>query len=229
MLPELVLLPSPLLGRSVWQPAAKQLRRAGWSATVAAGPAAPSTPDEVLRSYLDSIRTDAEVVLVPHSNAGLYVPRLIAERDVVATVFVDAALPPDAGSVPLAPAGMDEFLAARADEDGLLPPWTQWWEDGDLDGLFPSRAARTLVEREQPRLPLTYFRTTLPVSAGWADTPGAYLAFGDTYADERHQAGEHGWPVRTLPGRHLHMLAEPRQVATAVTDLLASLGLQSSR
>ena len=45
------------------------------------------------------------------------------------------------------------------------------------------------------------------------------LAFGDTYADERSRADQHGWPAATIPGGHLHFLHDPDHVAAAVLDL----------
>ncbi len=204
MAPVLVLLPSPLLGPRVWQSVAGLLRAAGRETVVAA---------------VGEVSTAGEVVLVPHSNAGLYVPGLTEGRRVAGFVFVDAGLPPAGpGRVPLAPAAFREFLAGKADAGGLLPPWTQWWGDG-VDELFPDAATRAEVEAEQTRLPLAYFERTLPVPAGWDGRPGAYLAFGDTYADERAAAEARGWPTRTLDGGHLHMLIDPPAVATAIAAL----------
>jgi hypothetical protein len=225
---QVVLLPSPLLGPAVWEPVAEELRHTGWSVMTCGVPASPRTPEEVMSSFLGSLPDDRELAMVPHSNAGLYIPGLIRERTVVATVFVDAALPPAEGPISLVPTGMYDFLEARADEHGVLPSWTQWWNDTDLDGLFPSRAVRDLVEAGQPRVPLAYFHGSLPTRPGWDNTPSAYLAFGDTYADERLRAERHHWPVRTLPGRHLHMLIEPKEVAAKVTEMLGLLGIRTA-
>jgi hypothetical protein len=198
------------------------------------------------------------VVLVPHSNAGLFAPEIAVRRDVVGTVFVDAALPPRVvapeippeippeiaqpgspehteraisrptrGEAPLAPPGFLGFLDGLADAEGMLPPWTRWWPKADVDVLFPDRATRLLVEQEQQRLPLAYFHDTIAVPAGWTDAPNAYLAFGDTYADERRLAGEWGWPVTTLTGEHLHQLVSPTDVAAALTTLLAELAIRA--
>lgn len=226
MAAELALLSSPLLGPAVWTSVAEQLRRTGWTVVVSAAGAAPLTGKDVLDNFLGCLPAGRDLVLVPHSNAGLYVPAITDERQVVANLFVDAGLPPPQGSTPLAPAAFYDFLVTRADEGGVLPPWTDWWGDADIDGLFPSRTVRELVESEQHRLPLAYFRESLPVPAGWDNRPCGYLAFGDTYADERKQAAADGWPVRTLAGRHLHTLVQTREVATAVTDLLAELGVE---
>jgi hypothetical protein len=226
--PFLCLLPSPLLGPAVWRPVAQQLSEDGWSvAEVGQASVAPRGPDDVLDSFLAAVPTDQDVVLVPHSNAGLYVPALVNERRVIAYVFVDAGLPARAGRVPLAPAPFYDFLVQKADESGMLPPWTHWWDE-DISDLFPSVEAREQVEREQQRLPLTYFRASLPVPQGWDDKPGAYIAFGDTYATDRAEAAARGWRVTTLPGEHLHTLVDPEQVAAELGALLAQLGISSN-
>lgn len=226
---ELALLPSPLLGPAVWADVAQQLRRKGWTVVVCGTASAPHTCADALASFLDCLPAERDLVLVPHSNAGLYVPAIADERQVVANLFVDAGLPPATGRAPLAPPEFYDFLVTLADNDGVLPPWTRWWDDTDIDGLFPDDTVRDQVESEQHRLPLAYFRGSLRVPPRWDLRPCAYLAFGDTYADERRLAKDSGWPVKTLAGRHLHMLVEPLAVATAMTDLLASLGVEPPR
>ena len=91
--------------------------------------------------------------------------------------------------------------------------------------LFPDAQVRAVVEAEQPRVPLSYFDTRVEVPAGWSDVPAAYVAFGDTYADEILRAQRYGWPVSRLAGLHLHMLVEPDSVATTVVDMLSALGV----
>jgi hypothetical protein len=223
--PALVLLPSPLLGPVVWQPVAEVLSSRGW-AVVAVPPTPPvRTPEDVLDWFLGCMSPDADRVLIPHSNAGLYAPLLAVRSRVAATVFVDAGLPGPNGRVPLAPPELVDFLRARAGEGGLLPRWTDWWDPADVAALFPGRAVRERVERVQQRLPVRYFEHALPVPPGWDDRPAAYLAFGDTYTDERAAAAERGWPTRTMPGRHLHMLVAPAAVATQIEGLLTEIGV----
>ncbi len=93
--------------------------------------------------------------------------------------------------------------------------------------LFPDAHTRARVEVEQQQLPLSYFESTLPIPQGWDDIPGAYLAFGDTYATERDQAVRRRWPVSTLSGGHLHMLIDPERVAAELVALLSGLGFDS--
>jgi hypothetical protein len=222
--PTLAFLPSPLLGAAVWRPVAQIFADRGRSVQTVAWPAgpAPATPADVLRDLLHSLSADTPLVLVPHSNAGLFVPALAAARDVAGCVFVDARLPAAEGAASTAWPGHREFLTRLADTDGLLPPWTRWW-DADVSVLFPSDAVQREVEREQRRLPLAYFEQAAPVPPGWDLLPGAYLAFGDTYAAERVDAEGRGWPVATLPGEHLHMLIDPAGVAAALETLLAQI------
>jgi hypothetical protein len=203
-----VLVPSALLGPATWLPVAEALTGLGHEAEVRA-------PDEVAEA--------AGAVLVPHSNAGLGSADLAVRLGARAVVYVDAALPLHVqdGSCARAPAQLRDVLAGLADHDRLLPPWTQWWDD--LTGLFPDDETRARVEAEQPRLPLRWFDERVPVPVGWDAVPSAYLAFGDTYADEQAFARAHGWPVTVVDGGHLHQLHAPEAVAGTVVELAGAL------
>ncbi len=166
---------------------------------------------------------------MPHSNAGAYVPALMTHRRVVASVFVDAVLPPRRGHVPLAPPAFLDVLRPKADGDGLLPVWSAWRDDADVAALFPDAHTRARVEREQQQLPLPYFEGTLPVPQGWDQPSRAYLAFGESYATERDEAARRRWPVTTLEGTHLHLLTDPDEVATELLALIDQLGVTAPR
>jgi hypothetical protein len=196
-----LLVPSPLVGPATWAPVAALLDG------VVAGVGAVE----------DAAAGLSDVVLVPHSNAGLYAPLLAERVGARATVYVDAALAGDGPDTPLAPPRFLELLEGLADDDGILPPWTQWWDD--VSGLFPDEETRAAVEAAQPRLPLSYFTSRVAVPHGWFDRGCAYLAFGDTYADEVAFALAQGWPLTVLPGRHLHQLVAPAEVADAIVEL----------
>ena len=216
----LVLVASPLLGPAVWAPVAERLRAEGHRVTVPGGGGVVRSPGDVVRDLLADLQADDPLTLVPHSNAGLYVAALAAARPVEAVVFVDAGLPSAAETTPAAPPGFRQQLGALVAEDGLLPPWSSWWPGEDTDALFPDEGSRAAVEREQRRLPLSYFGADVATPSGWERLPAAYLAFGDTYSDERSEAQRRGWPTETLPGRHLHQLVDPAGVAEAVLRLL---------
>jgi hypothetical protein len=222
--PPLVVLPSPLLGPASARPLADALVARGRQAAVAALTAAPATMADALRDYADQIRRqvpDGPVVLVAHSGAGAYAPALTALVEAVGVVLVDAVLAPRDGSVPVVAPSFRSFLAGLPVEEGRLPPWTQWWGE-DVGHLFPDEATRRAVEAEQPRLPVGYVDSTLPVPRGWDDLARAYVAFGATYAAEVADATVRGWAVRELDGGHLHLLVDPDAVAGAALDALAA-------
>ncbi len=220
MAPSFALLASPLLGPAVWEPAAALLAERGWPIVTCAVSEPAHNARHVLDSYLAALPAEQEFVLVPHSNAGAYVPLLAAQRPAVAAIFVDAVVPPEHGQVPLAPAEFLHLLRGKAGDDGMLPLWTEWWDETEVVALFPDGRTRARVEAEQHRLPLAYFADALTVPAGWAALPCGYLAFGDGYAAERDEAQRRGWPVSTLAGEHLHMLVEPARVASELLALL---------
>ena len=221
----LALLGSPLLGPAVWESTAVVLTAAGHRCVLAGQPRARGV--RTVTDALDAFEADLpddDLVLVVHSNAGLYVPALAARRRVLGTVFVDAALPPrdpSSDSAPTAPPAFLAFLTERADADGLLPRWTEWWEEEDLGTLFGTAQQRVRIEQQQPRLPLSYFQEQVPVPP-WSRLACGYLAFGDTYAAETATARSAGWPVETMTGDHLEMTVHPEEVAAAVLRLMAA-------
>jgi hypothetical protein len=222
------LLPSPLLGPEAWGPVAQVLRSGGCSVLERASAAEPpGSPGGVLKRFLAALPTDRDLVLVPHSNAGLYVPELTRKRRVIGYVFVDAILPPDRGTVPVAPQHLVRELESLADESGILPPWTAWWGEDDLRGLYPDPDTRGRIEEQAPRIPIRYLRSTISLPVNWNRYPGAYLAFGDTYAEDRATALALGWPTATITGRHLHQLHQPDVVAERILALARQAGLES--
>ncbi|WP_199035431.1 hypothetical protein [Glycomyces salinus] len=219
-----VLISSPFLGPAVWSGVEAELREGfGTPATtVAVHDSDASDPDAILAALRERLPPGEELLLVPHSNAGLYAPALALDAPRRRVVFVDAILPPPNGTLPVAPPGLRDALAAEADEDGLLPPWTGWWPERVVDELFPDAATKASVEAGQRRMPLAYLDARVEVPDGWDRAPAAYLAFGDAYADERDDARSRGWPVETMDGGHLHMLREPAAVAAAIIRLAAA-------
>jgi len=169
-LPRVALLASPLLGAAVWRPAATALTDRGWDVLVVPGLAqAPRHPAQVLAHLLDALPDGPALALVAHSNAGLYLPALAAERRVAASVYADAALPAAVGASSVASPRMHRFLQDLTDDDGLLPPWTQWWDEEQVAALFPDADCRAAVAAEQHRLPIEYFTASINAPAGWTE------------------------------------------------------------
>jgi hypothetical protein len=231
--PLFVLVHSPSVGPSTWSPVAEQLVALGHDAVVPSllsvgdgGP--PFWPRAAAAVAAGLAGTDpaAPLVLVAHSNAGVFVPVMERGlgRPVACSVFADATLPARNGHTPTAEAQFLPFLRSLAGADGRLPRWTDWWDEDEVAPMFPSPQARELLTSEQPRLPLTYYSEQVPAPAGWDDHPCGYLLFSAGYYGEAEQARERGWPVRFLPGEHLHQVVDPRGVADALLDLVAVAG-----
>ena len=161
-------------------------------------------------------------MLVGFSAAG---PRLFAVAAAVepdAVVFMDARLPADGAAPDAEPAFAELLDRLPIDADGTLPPWPSWWPAAVLESLVPERSIRDAFVAECPRVSRAMFST--PIPAPTYGGPCAYLAFGDTYADQRSVALDRGWPVRTLGGhRHLAPLVAPDAVADALVDLIGRL------
>ncbi|MCY1144137.1 hypothetical protein OWR29_39600 [Actinoplanes sp. Pm04-4] len=221
MASHVVLLPSPFLGSVVWESVADVLRGVYSCAVTVPVPPDPAAADPaVVLASFEAQLPDGELILVAHSNAGLYVPAMAVRRPVRGVVFVDAVLPPARGEMSVAPVGLRESLRDLVGADGKLPPWTTWWPEDEVARLFPDDRLRALVTAEQRQVPFAYLAARIEVPAGWDDMPAAYLSFGDTYADERADAVARGWPVSVMVGGHLHMLHAPAAVAAEVMRLV---------
>ncbi|AEW98613.1 alpha/beta hydrolase family protein [Streptantibioticus cattleyicolor] len=232
MEPVFVLIHSPSVGPSTWQPVAERLRAAGRRVRVpslarAGAGAPPFWPRavEAVRDGLGDVPADQPLVLVAHSNAGLFLPAVRAGLDhpVAGSVFVDAALPARTGPTPVAPPELLDFLRPLA-VDGVLPRWTDWYDEADVAPMFPDPATRKAVEAEEPALPLSYYQQRIPVPVGWDDHPCSYLLFGPPYDGLADEARARGWRVGHLPGAHLHQLVDPDGTAGHILRLTAGHG-----
>jgi hypothetical protein len=96
--------------------------------------------------------------------------------------------------------------------------------------LYPDADTRTALTAEEPRLPVDYYLEQVPAPAGWADRACAYLRFSPGYEAEAGLARERGWPVRAVPGGHLHQIVDPAAVSQQVRELagLDDIGLAGS-
>ncbi|MGW4799111.1 alpha/beta hydrolase [Nonomuraea sp. NPDC004297] len=220
-----VLVHSPSVGPSTWAFVAESLERRGHTAVVPdlTGVSAGGAPywPRVVAAVRAATPPDVPVVLVVHSNAGYFLPAIkegLGER-VVACVFADAAIPPGQGLVKTAEEAFLPFLHDLAGPEGVLPRWTDWWDEEDIVAMLPDPAVRIRVAAEQPRLPLDYYTQPIPVPAGWDDVRCSCLWFSAPYEKQAAEAARRGWPVARVPGRHLHQIVDPE----AVTDALLRL------
>ena len=230
LMPLFVLVHSPSVGPSTWEPVAGLLRDAGHEAVVPsllgvadAGPPYWPSVAAAVREGLSDADASRPVVLVAHSNAGLFVPVITngIGRAVACSIFADASVPPIAGSTPVAEGEFLPFLRGLVGDDGLLPQWTSWWGEEDIAPMLPDPRLRQVITAEQPRLPLEYYLEHIPVPAGWDDRPCGYVLFSQGYEGHAEQARSRGWPVRTVSGEHLHQVVDPAGVTGALLDLVA--------
>jgi hypothetical protein len=228
-----VLVHSPSVGPATWQPVAERLTASGHQALVPSllnvGDGEPPYWPRVVaavRAGLTGVAGNQPIVLVVHSNAGVFAPVLVdgLAQPVASCIFADATVPEAAGSTPLAEEEFLPFLRGLAGPDGRLPQWTDWWSEEDVAPMFPDDQVRQVVTAEQPRLPLAYYQEQVPVPAGWDHRPGGYLLFSPAYAGQADQARARGWPVRTTEGEHLHQVVDPDAVSLALLDLGNSPG-----
>jgi Alpha/beta hydrolase family len=230
--PVIVLVHSSSVGPSTWAAVARELRSRGEGVEVPSmlgfadeGPPYAGAYLDRVAAALASLPLDGPVLLVGHSNAGLFLPAIalsLIPRG-VAMVFADASIPPlDFPAAELAPAAFLDELRPMA-VDGVLPRWSDWWPDEVTAGLYPDPSMRRLVASEEPQLPLSFYEERVFVPAGWARHPCGYLRLSDGYESEAVTATGLGWPVRRLAGEHLHMLVDPAGVAGALRDLASAL------
>lgn len=245
-----LLVHSPVVGPATWRLVADELAARAIAAAVpeltppleAPRPWWSTAANEVVAAVAATVggqRIDVEspppgtgsnVVLVGHSGTGSRLPAIgerlaAAGHPVVANLFVDAGLPSSGGSAGKAkPAQFAELLDGLVDDDGLLPPWPQWWSPGTMVDLVPDPAVRAAVAAECPPVPRSLFDEVVPVPSGWPGaTPCGYLAFGYGYEDEAAEAERRGWVVARMDGLHLHPVVAPADVADALQLLVAAL------
>jgi hypothetical protein len=219
-----VLVHSPLVGPTTWSWVADELRRRGHDVVVPSllEAATSGSWQACVDAVVAAVSRGVPVVLVGHSGAGPLLPAIAEQLGSwpSSLVFVDATLPPPTGETPLAPEQFLPVLTALAQE-GLLPPWSEWFEPGTMETLIPDRRRREAVLAELPRLPLSYFRARVPMPHGWASAAGAYVLLSEAYRHDADQAASRGWPVIQLPGSHLDLVTQPVTLADALCQTIA--------
>jgi Alpha/beta hydrolase family len=165
---------------------------------------------------------EGRVCVVGHSGAGVLLP-LIAEALTLAVaglIFVDSDLPPATGELVLGRAAFMHRLRALA-TDGVLAPWSKWFGDEAMRELVPDERLRAALEEEMPRLPLSYFRATVPMPDAWDRRACAYLLLSDdAYGHSAAEAVDRGWPMLHIHGvHHLAIATHPIQATDALLEL----------
>ena len=224
-----VLVHAPLVGSSTWRWVADalpdrvripQLHRDEGEVTF----------QSCIERVAEAIPDDSNVVLVGHSGGGIVLPFAAAHAAPaqVTYVFVDAGLPPTAGSTldehpVMIDAGIEwtgrPSFADRVEPDGHLPPWHTWWGEEGMEWLVPNRDRRSIVASDVPRLPLAFFDQGGDVPSGWTDSAVGYVLLSDTYRIWADAARSYGWPVAEVPGTHLEIVNRPDEVAASIVQV----------
>ena len=232
--PLLVLIPSPLLGRSSWAPVADELGGRGWEAVIATElrdpvhrrPCWRRTVDGAAAS-LDRVADDRAVILVGHSGAGPLLPAIAGalRQHAAGYLFVDAGLPTRGASRLEAMEAEDPAFAAELrtalDAGGRFPTWT----DDQLRELVPDAQPRAALLAELRPRGSDYWTEPQPIVSGWPNAPCGYLHFSPPYRSPADIARRSGWPLRHLPAGHFHLLVDPAAVASALLELVAEIGI----
>lgn len=229
--PAFVLVHSPLVGPSTWEPVARELARHDRAALIPSllGVAHAPAPQWQYVSSVVSAATahiTRSVVLVGHSGAGPLLPTIADSMScpVAATIFVDAFLPPATGTARLLPHELLDELRALA-RDGVLPPWSRWFGEESMRNLVPDHETRARLTGEMPRLPVSYFYGEPPLTEGWDRRPCAYVLLSqEPYGAAAADAKARGWPVIALrDAKHLHLVTDPAALTGALLDLERTL------
>jgi Alpha/beta hydrolase family len=224
--PTLLLVHSPVVGPTTWAETATRLQRKGFRCVVPdltkVVPLGPPFYQRLAAAAARGVSDGGSVVLIGHSAAGALVPA-IAEAVVgpVRAVFVDAQLPrPGLSFFDTAPPPMREQLRAMA-EDGVLPPWNEWFPPGALEELMPDAVQRRKFVVEIPRLPLAFFDELAPMTRRLGRR-WACLRFSAAYDDAADEAERRGWWVARRNWDHLRMLTDPEAVADLIAQAISA-------
>jgi hypothetical protein len=227
----LALIAGPLVRASSWEPTADVLRDLGFAVVV---PEVISSPWEypAWSSWADRLLAllsrDECLTLVGHSSASVLVAQLAGSMHAEGIVLVDGVVPPSSGAVGPVPDRLLGFLSGLYGPDGVLPPWSDWWDASPLQGaigiplLRVNEQAYQTFRQALPRMARVWFDDVAYLNP-WRHTPVGYLQLSSLYAGSAAEADQLGWPVVRLNGTHLHPITAPRETASAIAALHARL------
>lgn len=226
----LLLIHSPVVGPSTWQPIAARARDQGAAVaipdltSVLDGGPGPLWSRFVDTAITSAVELHAPIVVCGHSAAGALLPRV---GDALGSrlghmVFVDAVVPPVQGSH-VTPARLKELLDQHTNA-GVLGPWLDWWDDEVLEALLPDLSQRTILRADLPELPRSYYDEEIPVAEGWSTWGCRYLRLSPAYDAELERARGLRWPTASIDGTHLSIFTHPglvlENIRSLVTDQL---------
>lgn len=229
MSPTLLFVHSPVAGPSTWTCTAEILQDKGFSCVVPnlthvarMGPPYYPKYAKAAAAAVDDIAET--VILIGHSAAGALLPA-VAEAVGGRTrgaVFVDA-MPPQPGRswFDTAPPGLESQMRGLAD-DGVLPPYDEWFPPGTLAELVPDPVRRERLVAETPRLPVAYFDEPAPPTRFAESVACAFVRLGAPFDAAADKAERLGWWVTRRDWDHLRMMSDPAAVADLIAQAISA-------
>jgi hypothetical protein len=146
--------------------------------------------------------------------------------------MVDGEIPPASGPVPPGRESFRAFVLGLASDNGALPRWSGWFRGyprrslTGIDELARDANAFASFEKDQPRLPATWFDDTIDL-APWAHIPAGYIQTSGFFDHSAEDAEARGWSLLRLQGTHLHPTLQPGETARAIALIAAELADRS--
>ena len=227
---QVLLVHSPLLGRSSWGGVPARLAELGYAVAVPdLCPVLDSGPpyyEGLFQVIAELAAGDEAVAVVGHSRAGPLLPGALAKMKAnrATAVFLDARLPHDGRTwLETLPADRRAALLASV-ENGFLPPWDRWFPSEAIAELLPDQVVRQRFRDELRGLPAELLSEPMPHPPGEGHVGQAYVQLSAEYAATADQAQAAGWPVARYSMDHLAPLTRPRAVADAIADSITAAG-----
>lgn len=224
---KIILVHSPLVGPNSLAPTAEALRELGLQCLVpspmTAGLDIPSWRDWP-DTLLGQVPSTGPSVVVGHSMGGLLAARLAGQLGAAGMICLDASIPPETGETPTVEPAFHDFVKGLPNQDGLLPPWHEWWPVDVFAGAEISSQMRARVLSDIPRLRLDWFDDTFDMP-NWSGAKRAYLRTSPAFIDEAKKADALGWDVAKLRGTHMHPATEPQETADAIVSCCQRMGI----
>lgn len=229
----LVMIHSPLVGSSIWNPSGDLLQRKGYPVCIPSlrdfVSGDPPYYEKIAEHVADAVRKGPRagaVTLVAHSGAGALLPAVAEKLDRPCHgIFVDAILPhPGLRWFDTAPPQLRAHLRSLV-HNGFLPPWNQWFPPEVISALISDRDARQRFIGELPRIRVSYLEERAPEAGADRLLRCGYLQLSDGYGAFASEAEKAGWVTMREPADHLAVLTRPEVVCNALFNLIEALGI----
>lgn len=146
----------------------------------------------------------------------------MAPLGAAAFISLDGDIPPKAGSTPPVDASFLKLVDNLPQQDGILPPWHEWWPVDPLEGVEVDPEFRARIFAGIPRLPRRWFDDAFDM-APWDNAKKGFVRLGAWYDKSADVAKRDGWATVRIAGTHMHPATRPRETAQAIQDCIQIL------